>query len=90
MASPHRHAAPLPALPQLLGELIPVGGRSRIDELDVLERQRRVVGLAADRVEITEQNGPRDAFVRENARGTQNAGVVALGKDDARRILLRA
>src|SRR5438874_798022 len=84
------HAAPPAKLPQLLRELIAIGGGARIDELDLLERERDFVGLAADRVQITEQNRPRDALVRKNAGSAQDARVVAFGKYDTRRILLRA
>ena len=85
-----RHAAPLPAVPELCSHLLTVARGRRIDELHVFERERRFVGLTADCVEIAEQDGPRDAFIGEDARGAQDAGVVAFGEDDARRILLRA
>src|SRR5207302_5262602 len=84
------HSAPPAKLPQLLRELIAIGGGAWIDELDLLEREGGFVGLAADRVEIAEQNRPRDALVRKNAGSAQDARVVAFGKYDTRRILLRA
>src|SRR6185295_685714 len=83
-----RDATPLPPLPQLAAELLTIGRRGGVDELEILERERRVIGLAANGIQIAEQNGAGDAVIGENARGAQNARIIAFREYDAGRILL--
>src|SRR6266581_2136602 len=69
-----RDPAALAARPQLLRERLAIRCLPRVGKLDLLERHAGVVRLAADHVEVAEQDGVRDSLVGEDAGGADHPG----------------
>ena len=81
-----RAAGDAPTLPQgkiLLAVGLVTWALGGADDLDSLEAHAGLPGHAVDRGDVPQHNGGADSGVRQLVTGPQDAGLVALGEDDA-------